>query len=144
MNFKTLLIAASLALPLSAHAYQLDRTIDCSLSVHDFFAPLVQSHAIQTPAFRTMARGVNAFHKSSNDALTFFNMTVGDVVGYSDEPLFFITSDAPDRPEGYGFLVNAPIAEVQAVMSSIGNTAAQVRRLQPDVTYIFCEVPRPQ
>jgi hypothetical protein len=142
MKIKTLLIAAAFALPLSAHAYRLDNMLNCDLSVRDFFAPLVQSKAIRTPAARIAPNGQNMFSKSSNDALTFFNMTVGWVVGYTDDPLLFQhTADTPLPQDNYGIFVQAPLADVQAVMQSIGNTSAVLRRADANATLIVCKAP---
>jgi hypothetical protein len=146
MKLKTLIFAAAVALPFSAHAYQLDRTMSCDMTVRGFFAPLVQQNAIQIPAERVAPTGANYFKKSANDSLSFFNMTVGYVVGYTDDPLLFkppADGHVPDF-QGYGFLVQSPIAEVQATLASVGYTKPQVRRIQPDVTYIYCEYPAAQ
>ncbi|CAG4928212.1 hypothetical protein [Paraburkholderia saeva] len=143
MKTKTLLLALCAALPLTAHAYKLDRTMDCSMTVRDFFTPLVQAHAIQTPASMIGPKGANYFKKTSDNALTFFNMTVGWVVGYTNEPLLFTPPSDGTIPnfQGYGFYLQAPIAEVQATLASVGATAAQVRRIEPNVTYVYCEFP---
>jgi hypothetical protein len=146
MKIKTLLFAAALAVPLAAHAYQLDRTMSCDMTVRGFFAPLVQQSAIQMPAEKVSPTGANFFKKSADDSLTFFNMTVGYVVGYTDEPLLFkppADGHAPDF-QGYGFVVQAPIAEVQATLASVGYTKPKVRRLEPNVTYLYCEFPAAQ
>lgn len=146
MKTKIIALALALAAPMAAHAYKLDRTMSCDMPVRDFFAPLVQEGAIQMPAAMVSPRGANYFHKSAQDAVTFFNMTVGWVVGYSNDPLLFkqpADGSIPDF-QGYGFYVNAPIAEVQATLASVGYNKAQVRRIEPDVTYIYCEFPPAQ
>lgn len=146
MKIKALLIAVAAVIPFSAHAYRLDRTMSCDMTVRGFFAPLVQQNAIQTPAEKVSPTGANYFHKSSNDALTFFNMTVGYVVGYADDPLLFKLPADGHMPDfqGYGFYVQAPISEVQATLTSVGYTKPQVRRIEPNVTYIYCEFPPAQ
>jgi hypothetical protein len=141
MRKRTLALALAMALPLSAHAYKLDRMVACDLSVRDFFAPLVQAQAISTPAVRVASDGVNIFKKTTNDALTFYGMTVGLVYGYTDDPLLFQRPASTNPPDGYGFFVQAPIADVQATLSSIGVTQAHVRRIEANVTAIYCEFP---
>jgi hypothetical protein len=141
MKIKTLLVAAAIALPLTAHAYRLDNMMNCDLSVRDFFAPLVQAGAIQTPG-RVVPNGNNMFSKTSNDALTFYKMNVGYVVGFTDDPLLFQHAAGTEiPPDNYGFFVQAPLAEVQAVMQSIGNTNAVLRRADANATLVVCKAP---
>ncbi|RQQ20784.1 hypothetical protein DF113_05340 [Burkholderia stagnalis] len=141
MKFKALAAALAVALPLSAHAYKLDQMVGCDLSVQDFFAPLVQSHAIHTPADHIAPNGVNVFRKTRDDSLTFYGMTVGWIWGYSGDPLMFQHTAGTNPKDGYGFFVQAPLADVQAVMASIGNTKAVLRRADANATAIFCEAP---
>jgi hypothetical protein len=142
MKIKTLLIAAALTLPLSAHAYRLDNMLNCDLSVRDFFAPLVQSRAIRTPAERIATNGNNMFLRTPSDALTFYRMNVSWVIGYSDDPLLFQhTADTEVPPDNYGIFVQASLSDVQAVMQSIGNTSAVLRRADTNTTLVVCKAP---
>ncbi len=141
MNIKALAVALAFAVPLSAHAYKLDKMMSCDLSVQDFFAPLVQAHAIRSPADHVAPSGANVFRKTRDDSLTFYNMQVGWIWGYSDDPLLFQHTAGTTPPDGYGFFVQAPLADVQAVMQSIGNTKAQLRRMDANATAVFCELP---
>lgn len=146
---KTLLALAVLA-PLTASAapYRLDHSFSCSLSVREFFAPLVQQRLIQTPAERVTPPAVSVFHPAADNALTFGNMPVTSVWGYTNDPLLFQQADpnAERQPkmDGYGVYLHAPIAEVEAVMQSLGNTTAIVRRVDTDVTAIGCVMPLAQ
>lgn len=141
MRLKALAAVLAISLPLSAHAYKLDQMMNCDLSVQDFFAPLVQARAIRTPADHIAPNGVNVFGKTRNDALTFYGMTVGWIWGYSGDPLMFQHTAGTSPKDGYGFFVQASLADVQAVMASIGNTKAVLRRADANATAIFCEAP---
>ncbi|OJB11567.1 hypothetical protein BGV48_12920 [Burkholderia ubonensis] len=114
--------------------------MNCDLSVQDFFAPLVQARAIRTPADHIAPTGDNVFAKTSNDALTFHGMTVGWLWGYSDDPLMFQHTAGTNPTDGYGFYVQGSLSEVQAVMASIGNTKAIVRRVDANATLVMCKV----
>ncbi|KAB0637256.1 hypothetical protein WT29_23300 [Burkholderia stagnalis] len=141
MHLKSLAVALAVALPLSAHAYKLDRMTNCDLSVQDFFAPLVQARAIRTPADHIAPSGENVFRKTRDDSLTFFNMTVGWLWGYSNDPLLFQHTAGTNPTDNYGFYVQAPLADVQAVMQSIGNSKAILRRVDANATAVVCQAP---
>ncbi|WP_284894807.1 hypothetical protein [Burkholderia sp. lyk4-R2A-23] len=141
MNIKALAAALALAAPLSAHAYKLDNMMACDLSVQDFFAPLVQAHAIRTPAHHIAPTGINVFGKTRDDSLTFYNMTVGWVIGFAEDPLMFQHTAGTNPPDSYGFFVQAPLSDVQAVMASIGNIKAILRRADANATLVVCQAP---
>lgn len=140
---KTVLLLAALVYS-SAQALPLDNLMNCTLPTRDFFAALVQAHAIQAPAFSVGPSGLNLFKKSANDSLTFFGMTVGTVVGYANDPLFFQRASDGTAPqyEGYGFYVHAPAVAVQAALNSVGATAPHLMSPAPNVTLVTCEFPK--
>jgi hypothetical protein len=138
---KTALLIALAAASLNAHAYKLDRMLNCDQSVADFFAPLVQAHAIRTPADHIAADGNNVFRKTRDDSLTFYGMPVGWVWGYTNDPLLFQHTAGTNPPDNYGLFVQAPIADVQATLQSIGAVHAQVRRMDANATAIICQLP---
>jgi hypothetical protein len=141
---RTTLLASLLIACSSAQALPLDNMMSCSMPTRDFFATLVQAHAIQTPAFKIGPTGLNLFKKSANDSLTFFGMTVGVVSGYADDPLFFQRAANGSAPpyDGYAFYVSAPVVAVQAALASVGATAAHVSSPAPNVTLVSCEFPQ--
>jgi hypothetical protein len=141
---KAALLAALAVCCSAAQALPLDDLSSCTLSTRDFFAHLVQAQAIQTPAFKVGTSGLNLFKKSANDSLTFFGMTVGVVVGYADDPLFFQRAADGSTPayEGYGFYVSAPPSAVAAALHGIGATAPRLSSPAPNVTLLTCEFPK--
>jgi hypothetical protein len=144
-TMKKITLLAALALSCSAaQALPLDNLMSCSLSPKDFFATLVQAHAIQTPAFKVAPTGINGFKKSSPDSLTFFGMAVGLVVGYADDPRFF--QRAPDGTvpafDGYGFFVQAPVVSVQAMLDSVGYKSTHLQEEPSGLTLVSCQFPK--
>ena len=142
---KKITLLAALAVSCSAaQAVPLDSMMSCTLSPRDFFASLIQARAIQLPAYKVGNNGLNYFHKSANDSLSFFGMTVGFVAGYTDDPLVFQRSPDGTAPryDGYAFPVHAPLVSVRAALDSIGATAPHLTAESPEVTLVSCEFPK--
>ncbi|MFM0206952.1 hypothetical protein PQQ96_06035 [Paraburkholderia sediminicola] len=146
MKIKAALLAALAISSASAQALPLDNLMSCSLSSKDFFTRLVQSQVIETPAYKVTPEGFNAFKEAFPNALTFFGMSVGLVVGYADDPLFFKPGPNGATPayDGYGFFVQAPPVAVQAILDSAGFKATRVHAEPSGLTLVSCRFPRPQ
>ena len=114
-------------------------TVDCTSTVRDFFAPLVQQDLIARKPFLVDQQSLNHFKPKFLKPLTVYGMPVTDVLGFGNDPLLFTNKNGYPGPEAYGVVVKESIANVQAQLRSVGVMEARTFRVDSQSTLILCK-----
>lgn len=114
-------------------------SMNCDQSVKEFFAPLVQNQAIETPAYKIDDGYLNMFKLRPFVRLDAYGMPVSSVFGYTDEPLLFKRMEGSHSADVYGVTVKESIANVQAQLTAVGATSAKTLRIDRNTTAIACK-----
>ncbi|MFM0378143.1 hypothetical protein PQQ72_14135 [Paraburkholderia strydomiana] len=133
------LVAAALAMPLTARATALDAPLACNESGHQFIADLAGNQLIDPKPTRVESNSINAFSPAQGADLTAFGFHIFAVVGYEkDDPMFRVGEGEPVARSAYGVVVFGSESKVRAAVTATGGTAI-VHRVAPLITAIFCK-----
>ncbi|WP_373987020.1 hypothetical protein [Duganella sp. BuS-21] len=136
--FKKIVCAHALGLPLFACA-AVPLSMDCTSTVRDFFAPLVQGDLIARKPYIVDQHSLNHFKPKLFKPLTVYGLPVIYVLGYANDPLLFINKGSPPDADVYGVIVKEGIANVQAQLTSVGAVQARTYRVDAQLTAIICK-----
>jgi hypothetical protein len=126
-----------LSIPMLARA-AVPIEMSCDMSVKEFFAPLVQQRLISSKPFKIEGPSVNYFRPAMFKQLVVFGLPVTTVVGFTDDPLLFISNGKQQR-DVFGVIVGESIANVQAQLNAVSATGTATYRIGSNSTIIVCK-----
>jgi hypothetical protein len=127
------------AMPVIGHATELDDSLACKMSAHEFIGGLIDQQLIEPRPMRVEDNSINAFWPVHGQQLTAYGFSVFAIVGFQQDDALFHTGDGkPIARSAYGAVVVASQSKVEAAVRAAG-TPAIVHHAGPLLTAIFCK-----
>jgi hypothetical protein len=136
--FRIFVTALTLGVPIAVYA-AVPIAVDCTSTVRDFFAPLVQQDLIARKPHMVDQLSVNHFRPKFLHPLSAYGMQVSEVLGFANDPLMFTNKNSAPGQEVYGVIVREGIGNVQAQLQSVGVSQARTFRVDAQSTLILCK-----